>query len=231
MVYRPHLADRSWCDLCSLLSAVPGLESLDEAVEHARHLRLTAADDTTADADLVAGLRARLPSARREVVRRFGGLVRTILIRVLGAGDTERVDLLHDVFVRVFEGIATLERPDALKAWIGRIAVFVAREHMRRNRRRRWLSFFDDPPDAPSPAVAGEGVREAVRCVYALLARMPVDERLVLALHAFEGMELQEIAPLCGLSYATTRRRLKSARRRFAKLARPCEALHAWMDP
>jgi RNA polymerase sigma-70 factor, ECF subfamily len=215
------------------VSAVSGLETLDEGVEHARHLKLAVSDSGTASAGLVADLRARLPAARREVVHRYGGLVRTILIRLLGSGDSDRADrqdLLQDVFLRVFEGIDQLERPEALKAWVSRIAVFVAREHIRRLRRRRWLLFFGDPPDAPAPATAGEGLREAVRCVYALLARLPVDERLVLALHTFEGMELQEIAPMCGLSYATARRRLKSARSRFTKLARPCEALTPWMD-
>jgi RNA polymerase sigma-70 factor (ECF subfamily) len=202
-------------------------------VEPARHLKLAVSDDAAANAALVADLRARHPGARRELVRRFGGLVRTILVRLLGAGESERADrqdLLQDVFLRAFEGVDQLERPEALRAWLSRIAVFVAREHIRRMRRRRWLSFFGDPPDAPAPGTAGEGVREAVRCVYALLARMPVDERMVLALHAFEGMELQEIAPLCGLSYATARRRLKSARLRFARLARPCEALDPWMN-
>jgi RNA polymerase sigma-70 factor (ECF subfamily) len=165
------------------------------------------------------------------LVRRYGGLVSTILVRLLGASDSSQADLLQDVFLRAFEGIDQLEHPDALKSWISGIAVFVAREHIRRARHRRWLSFSADPPDSPALNSANEGVREAVRCVYALLERMPVDERLVLALHTFEGMELQEIAPLCGLSYATARRRLKSARRRFAKLARRCESLIPWMNP
>ncbi|HXI54589.1 MAG TPA: sigma-70 family RNA polymerase sigma factor, partial [Polyangia bacterium] len=160
-------------------------------------------DDGAHSAALVADLRARSPEARRALVRQYGGFVRTILIRLLGAGDPERADLLQDVFLRVFEGIDSLQRPEALQAWLARIAVFVAREHIRRQRRRRWLVFFAEPPDTPAPGAPNEGTREAVRCVYALLDRLPVDERLVLALHAFEGMELREIAPMCGLSYAT----------------------------
>src|SRR5436190_2136067 len=81
---------------------------------------------------LVAGLRAGSPGARRDVVRAYGGHVRAILVRLLGAHEQERSDLLQDVFLRVFEGIDRLETPEALKAWLSRITVFVAREHIRR---------------------------------------------------------------------------------------------------
>jgi RNA polymerase sigma-70 factor (ECF subfamily) len=208
-------------------------ESLDQRLNQAGHLKLAAEpDDPGADALLVAGLRARSPGARREVVRRHGGHVRAILVRLLGGGDPERGDLLQEVFLRVFEGIDQLDAPDRFKAWLSRITVFVAREHIRRVRRRRWMTFFGgEPPETASPSTAGEGVREAVRCVYAVLEAMPIDERLVLTLFTFHGMELREIAPMCEMSYATARRRLASGRRRFSKQAARYEALEPWLNP
>jgi RNA polymerase sigma-70 factor (ECF subfamily) len=211
---------------------VNGPGSLEEGLNRAVNLKLTAEpDDDRTDAGLVAGLSARTPGARREVVRRYGGHVRAILVRLLGGGDPERADLLQEVFLRVFEGIDQLDQPEKFKAWLSRITVFVAREHIRRVRRRRWMTFFGDPPDTASPSTAGEGVREAIRCVYAALEAMPIDERLVLALFTFHGMELREIAPMCGMSYATARRRLASGRRRFSKLAGRYEALEPWLNP
>lgn len=212
------------------------LESLDGGLDRSAHLRLAISPDThgadvALDVALAEGLRARSPGARRDVVRRYGGHVRAILLRLLGGDDQERADLLQEVFLRVFEGIDQLDAPESFKGWISRITVFVAREHIRRVRRRRWITLFSDPPDIPSPSTPGEGVREAVRCVYAALERMPVDERVVLALFTLHGLDLREIAPMCGMSYATARRRLASARRRFSKLAARYEALGPWLNP
>jgi RNA polymerase sigma-70 factor (ECF subfamily) len=67
--------------------------------------------------------------------------------------------------------------------------------------------------------------------VYAALNAMPVDERLVFTLHNLHGLELRDAAPMCGLSYATARRRLNSAQQRFLKLAGRYEALRPWMEP
>jgi RNA polymerase sigma-70 factor (ECF subfamily) len=211
------------------VSAGPWLGLLDSTLDRATNLKVArASDGPTTDVDLVVALRTRAAGARRDVVHRYGGHVRAILVRLLGADDTERADLLQDVFVRVFEGIDHLESAESFKAWLSRITVFVAREHIRRKRRWRWMMPFGDPPDTPS-ATAGESTREAVRCVYAALDRLPVDERLVFALHLVQGLELGEIAPMCGMSYATARRRLARARRRFTKQAARFEALHPWI--
>jgi RNA polymerase sigma-70 factor (ECF subfamily) len=213
----------------TFVSAVDRLRSLEDGLERAGHLRLAARPEgPEGDAALVAGVRTHAAGARRDVVRQYGGLVRAILIRLLGVGEPERADLIQEVFLRVFSSIDGLEQPEAFKAWISRMTVFVAREHIRRKRRWRWFTLFGDPPDAPSPT-AGEGVREAVRCVYAALDAMPVDERLIFTLHILHGLDLREAAPMCGLSYATARRRLASGQQRFLKLAGRYEALLPWM--
>ncbi|HEY0712617.1 MAG TPA: sigma-70 family RNA polymerase sigma factor, partial [Polyangia bacterium] len=152
---------------CKFVSAVDALRSLDPDLERAAQLKVAHRDDGPGgDAALVARLRAHVAGARRDVVRLYGGSVRAILIRVLGANDPERADLMQEVFLRVFAGLDTLDDPQAFRAWVSRIAVLVAREHIRRRQRQRWFMRFGEPPDVPA-AIAGEGVREAVRSVYA----------------------------------------------------------------
>jgi RNA polymerase sigma-70 factor (ECF subfamily) len=65
--------------------------------------------------------------------------------------------------------------------------------------------------------------------VYALLDRLPVDERIAFALHEVDGMDLAEVAAACGVSVPTVRRRLARAARRFFSLAATCEALSPWV--
>lgn len=193
----------------------------------------TASPRTTSPEDrtrLVEGLRAGAPWAAGELVHAYGALIQRVLGRVLGVGDPDRDDLLQEVFVRALQNIGSLEDPQALGGWLTSLAVFTAREQIRRRRRRRWLTFHAEPPDRDDPAAPGDDVLEAARCVYAVLARMPDDERIPLALRALEGMELTELADACGMSLSTLRRRLTRAERRFQKLARDYEALKPWIE-
>ncbi len=175
----------------------------------------------------MAGLRERQAWATAALVDRYGTHVRRVLIRVLGGLDDEHQDLLQEVLTRALKGVGGLVEARALKAWLTHIAVFTAREAIRRRRRRRWLSFVAEVPELPH-AWDGTDLREAADCVYRIFERMPVDERIPFALRRLHGMELVETAAACGMSLATVRRRLARAELRFQKLAKEYEALAPW---
>jgi RNA polymerase sigma-70 factor (ECF subfamily) len=186
----------------------------------------TAATD---DVRLVTGLWARERSAVSALVERHGGHVRRVLIRVLGGNDSELADVIQDVFVNAWEAIDGLTEPRALKAWLTQIAIFTARKAIRRRHRRRWLTFLDTVPE-PEVTWAGTDLHEAAACVYRILDRMPVDERIPFVLRSLEGLDLEATAAACGMSLATVRRRLVRAERRFFKMARQFEALAPWLE-
>ena len=145
--------------------------------------------------------------------------------------DAELADLLHEVFARALAQIDSLEDPAALKWWLTTIAVFTAREHIRRRMRGRWLRFFasEDLPDLPV-AGADEEVRESLRMTYAVLDRLGVDDRIAFSLRFIEGLDLAEVAAACGVSLNTIKRRLARAEKRFVALARREPALHDWLE-
>jgi RNA polymerase sigma-70 factor, ECF subfamily len=182
------------------------------------------------DAALVAALTSEDPSARAEVFDRYGPHVQRVLARVLGH-DSELADLLHEVFVRALAQIDRLDDPSALKAWLTSIAVFTAREHIRRRVRGRWLRFFasEDLPEVPFVA-AGEEIRESLRSTYAVLDRLGVDDRIAFSLRFIEGLELGEVAAACCVSLNTIKRRLARAEKRFVGLARREPSLREWLE-
>ena len=183
------------------------------------------------DVRLVASLRAGAPRATAQLVARYGNHVRRVLFRVLGAEDGESGDLFQEVITHAWERIDQLIDPRALKAWLTQIAVFTARKAIRRRRRRRWLTFFADVPEPADGAPwAGPDLQEAARCVYRILERIPVDERIPFSLRMLEDLDLEATARACGMSLATVRRRLVRAERRFFKLARQYEALAPWLE-
>jgi RNA polymerase sigma-70 factor (ECF subfamily) len=182
------------------------------------------------DAELVSALIAGHPSARAELFDRHAQHVQRVLARVLGHDD-ELADLLHEVFARALEQIDRLGDPSALKAWLTAIAVFTAREQIRRRVRGRWLRFFasEDLPEV-SATEPGEEIRESLRATYAVLDRMGVDDRIAFALRFIEGLELGAIAAACDVSLNTIRRRLARAEKRFLALAEREPSLQDWLE-
>jgi RNA polymerase sigma-70 factor (ECF subfamily) len=173
--------------------------------------------DALSAAALVAGARAGDRASCLELYRRHAADAERMLVRVCGFVP-DMADLLHDVFVRVFEGIGSLRKPDSVRSWIMGIAIRRAREHLRARSRTR--------PVAELEVAGAGGEQEAaleLQRVYALLQRLDHDDRVAFVLRRIEGMDLAEISEVCEVSLATTKRRI----------ARADAAMEAWVreDP
>jgi len=174
---------------------------------------------------LVAALRRGDRAARVALVERYEPLVERMVTGALGI-DAETADVIQDVFVAVFEGVAKLKDPAALRSWIATLAVFTARGKIRRRQRWRWISFLapDDVPEVPVFGPQGE-TQEAVRATYAILSTLPPDERIAFSLRYISELQLTEVAIACKVSLATIKRRLVRAEQRFVAAARENPAL------
>ena len=174
------------------------------------------------DVALVKALKGNHPGARATLFDRYIDHVERVVYHVLGV-DSEAKDVVHDVFVNAFASIHGLSDPLALKAWLSRVAALTARKVLRTRSRRSWLRLFVDTAQEVRYEPWSIGVNpedlETVRETYALLAQMPVDERLVFTLRFVDGMELNEVGEACGVSLATVKRRLRKAVDRFTRMA------------
>jgi RNA polymerase sigma-70 factor (ECF subfamily) len=189
-----------------------------------------AADVVTAESALAEALRRGDATAKGDLYDRYATHVQRVLVRVLGT-DRDLADLLQEVFARAFAGIGGLDDGTKIKAWLSSIAVFTARETIRRRSRGRWLQFvsFDEMPDALTSGASPE-VSRALKTTYAVLERMPEDERIAFALRFIDGMELTEVAEACSVSLATIKRHLARAEQRFATLAHKEPSLAEWLE-
>ncbi len=181
-------------------------------------------------ARLVEDLRRGAPDARAELVRRHLPMIERIVAAALGP-DSEIPDVVHDVFVRALEGIDKLKDPGALTGWLSTLAVFTARDKIRRRRRWRWIRFLapEDLPEAPA-RVADADTYAALQAAYRALETLPADERVAFGLRFIAQMELTEVAAACGVSLATIKRRLARAERGFVEAARTSPLLAARLE-
>ena len=182
------------------------------------------------DAALVAALRAGRADAGRTLFDRYGRDIERVLFRVLGP-DAELSDLLHDVFLVALTSVSQVRDPNALRGWLTGIAVRKARKCIVKRQRWRIIQFFghSDVPEGEA-RVAPVEVSEALRCTYAVLERLPADERLAFALRHIDGMELTAVAAACGVSLATIKRRLSRAQRTFVRIAAEHDSLAPWLE-
>jgi RNA polymerase sigma-70 factor (ECF subfamily) len=152
-----------------------------------------------------------------------------VLARILGE-DSELLDLQQDVLLRVVRSAASIDDPSSLKGWITVIAVNVARTALKRRSLRRWLTLrpWNELPDVEAPMAAESDVL-ALRRTYAILARLPVTDRIAFTLRIIDGMELTEVAHACGISLATAKRRLARAEEKFTTMALTDPVLADWL--
>jgi RNA polymerase sigma-70 factor (ECF subfamily) len=174
------------------------------------------------EAELVRRCQAGEREAQDEFYRRFRRQIAANLYRVLG----QRIDLddlVQDVFVIAFRGLARFRGEARLSTWLYRICVNVALGRIRSKTRRPPAILMANPvADAvesspPSPEQALRQQQDRAR-VYRALEAMPPKKRMVLFLHEIEGLDLKEIAFIVDAHPVTVRTRLFYARRDFYRL-------------
>ncbi len=178
------------------------------------------------EADLIERCRRNERAAQDALYARFRRQVAATLYRVLG----DRIDLddlVQEVFVIAFRGLATFRGDARLSTWLYRICVNVALGRIRsRTRRPPPIGVADleavtsssaDAEHPETPERALERQQDRAR-VYAALDRMAPKKRIVLYLHEIEGLDLKDIAYLVDANAVTVRTRLFYARKEFYKL-------------
>lgn len=170
-------------------------------------------------AQLLARLRGGGPEAGALLFDLFSDDVNRVVRRVMGQ-DRDHDDLVQEIFYQLLSSVSRLRDADRLRAWVMQVAVNTLRSEIRRRRVRR-LVFAPRPADPARVRTTGadHDGRALLQRTYALLDRLPANERIAFTLRHVDERPLQELAELCGCSLATIKRRLARAERRFERLA------------
>jgi RNA polymerase sigma-70 factor (ECF subfamily) len=160
------------------------------------------------DAELLTGLQANQPWARREIWDRYAGRVRRYLARALGRPSEDVEDLTQDVFLRLFASRGAIRKPDAL----GDFAMAIAVRVLRGNLRARWvrrivrLSQDGDLPEMAADRSPEEETRDILRRCRRILDALGPRERAAFTLRYMEEMTMEEVAATMKVSVSTGKR-------------------------
>jgi RNA polymerase sigma-70 factor, ECF subfamily len=121
------------------------------------------------------------------------------------------LDVLQDVWIKVFRGIRKLKDPGSLRPWLYSITHGIAVDRIRKNysREQAEKGQLEDFQEAEEPSF--EDKDAAV--IHQALSEIGLKHREVLVLHFLEDLSVAEIAKVVGCSEGTVKSRIYYAKR------------------
>ncbi len=126
------------------------------------------------------------------------------------------LDVLQDVWIKVFRGIHKLKDPGSVRPWLYSIVHGIAVDRIRSNMSREQAEavHLADFQEADEPSFA----EEDATAIHQALIKIGLLHREVLVLHFLEDLSLAEIAKVVGCSEGTVKSRLHYAKRAMKKI-------------
>lgn len=159
-------------------------------------------------------------NALDRLLRRELPAIRGCLRRVIGA-DAELDDVTQLALIEIVRSIDTYRGEARLSTWMIRIALRTAWRHIRsRSKVISLAAVADAAAHAASPGRTDSGAELAQ--MRAVVAGLPVEQRMVFLLRDIEGYTTREIAELLELPQGTVSTRLRAARERIRAHVEGC---------
>jgi RNA polymerase sigma-70 factor (ECF subfamily) len=127
-------------------------------------------------------------------------------------GNTDSaLDVLQDVWLKVFRGIHKLRDPGSLRTWLYSVTHGIAVDRIRKNyaRERAEAVHLDDFQEEKELSFGAEDAE----AIHQALSELGLKHREVLVLHFLEDLSVAEIAEVVGCSEGTVKSRMHYAKR------------------
>lgn len=174
------------------------------------------------DASLVDGFLAGDHTSFDRLVLRYQDSVHRFFCRSTDVDAAQ--DLAQDAFLEVYCSLATWRRQSSFRTWLFGVARNVGRRHLRS--RLDGLRVDEDQAQVEGIADTGRGPLQSLddgdqnAALLNAIARLSWEQRVAIALRAWEGMSYDQIAIITNVPKGTVRSRLHGARRALAGVIR-----------
>jgi RNA polymerase sigma-70 factor (ECF subfamily) len=156
-----------------------------------------------------------------DLVRSHLGEVYGLIHRLVGNHE-DAEDLAQDCFVKAFRSLRFYRGEGTFAAWLGRIAVHLARDHhRRRGRQLRTVALELTEVELAARSTEELTQRELVSLVGEAVEDLPHNLRAALVLRVLEGRDYDEVARATGMKPGTVRTQVMKARKRLLSALRP----------
>jgi len=172
---------------------------------------------------LIPRLLAGEQSAFESLVQHYHGPLKRIAAAIVGEGQAEEV--VQEAWISAIRSLPAFEARSSLKTWLFTIVSNEAKGRLRKSKREMFIAdlahensaidedrFVVDGHWQQAPSVWHDNSPEALlsheefrRCLDKTMHRLPVDQKAVLTLREYQGLELEEICNILGLSSSNVR--------------------------
>jgi len=182
------------------------------------------------DSELLARLIAGEVAAFEQLIRHFHHPMKRVAQAIIGEAQAEEV--VQEAWLAVIKSLQDFQRRSSLKTWLFTIVANEAKSRLRKGKREvsiedvagngglyeesRWLSdghWVDAPGEwhdnSPEVLLSYEDFR---KCLDKTLAKLPDDQKAVLTLREYQGLELEEICNILDVSASNVRVLIHRAR-------------------
>lgn len=174
--------------------------------------------------DLIAGLKKGEEQAYRHLIRKYQAKLVNIAYGIT-LDMEESLDIVQDVFLKVFTGINRFEGKSTLYTWLRRITINESLNWIRRWKRRfRWQhQTIDSEEQGPLRELGSSETdpqriyqkKELEKIIYNGLNMLPEKARSALILKELEGLSYDEIGSLLNIKKGTVSSRIFYAREKL----------------
>ena len=163
--------------------------------------------DETRWSELVLRIRAGDRAAENELFKHLERMLRAFFQRRLHYRPEEVDDLVQNTLLRVHQGLPRLRKPDSLKAFVLKAALFELQDYYRGRYHGKEVVY---DPVTCTPADPSAGEKTAPLDLEKVLKRLPEHTRKILELKAY-GYKYAEIARLLHTTEGAVKMQVKRA--------------------
>ena len=133
--------------------------------------------------------------------------------------DTATDDILHDVFLKMHTGLASLKDDTKIKSWLYQITRNTIIDYFRSQKPTVDIpDRLSQPKTDPSEKV----YQELAECLQPMIRALPEKYREVVALSELKGLKQKEVAQLQGISVSSAKSRVQRGRSLLKTMLTEC---------
>ncbi len=185
------------------------------------------------DNEIIQQLKQGNEQAFRKLVDSYQGLVVNTCFGLLhNREDAE--DVAQDVFVEVYRSVSNFRADAKVSTWLYRIAVNRSLNHIRDNKKHRWLGSFEsdvkaekkrllqvESSQSDQPEFELENKQRAV-ILHEAISSLPENQKVAFTLNKYEELSYNEIAEVMELSVSSVESLLFRAKKNLQKKLYEC---------
>ncbi len=140
--------------------------------------------------------------------------------RVASAADID--DLLQDIFVRLHQGLSTLQDEERFGGWVYRVANNAIVDKARQRARAPHVDSYEEPPASMATDESEPLQSDLGECVPLFVSRLPSPHREAVTLTELEGLSQREAAETLGITVSGMKSRVQRGREKIRHMFEEC---------